>query len=624
MQNLQEDLTTLLQNEDNLVVDGHLNKNKIIELALKVEPQLIRLLLSNDAFAKHFFQKVDEVLIFDKIKFQRFVNNKSFLPDSYTAFKNKIGLVIDDEYSDNYITASKEVALAFPHKDCVLEGGQTKEDQKRNEVFWNETLAPDSVDRLLSPKVLTNFTRYSKEGEEKVNDFSSKDNLLLKGNNLLCLASLLKTHRGKVKLIYIDPPYNTGNDFGYNDKFNHSAWLTFIKNRLEIAKQLLTNDGSIWMNIDDGEAHYLKVLADEIFGRENFLHNVIWEKKYTVANDSKYFSDNHDHIIAFSKNKESFRVNKLPRTEKMNKAYTNPDGHPKGVWKSTPLQARSGNDPCFTHTFPNGVEWRPPIGRFSAYSHDSLNDLYDNNEIYFGKDGNAIASRKTFLSELKSSGLIPRTLWRFDEVGHNHESMTEIKSLFGNNAFLTPKPERLLQRILHIASNEGDLVLDFFSGSGTTGAVAHKMNRKWIITEQMDYIETVTKERLKKVIEGEEGGISKEVNWSGGGSFVYAELYPYNQTFLNAIQKAKSKEALVTIWEEMKVKAFLSYSFDAEVFDTRLEAFKTASLDYMKTYLIEILDKNQLYVNLSEIDDETFAISDEVKELNKSFYNTKF
>ena len=285
MQNLQNELIDLLKREDNLVVDGHLNKNKIIELALKVEPQLISLLIKNESFKKHFFQEVATVLVFDKIKFQRFVNNKSFLPDSYTAFKNKIGLITNDNDLDNFISTSKDVVLAWPHKDCVLEGGQTKEDQKRSEVFWNETLAPDSVDRLLDAKALTNFKKFDKDGEHKVTELKGDENLIFKGNNLLTLASLLKTHRGKIKLIYIDPPYNTGNDgFNYNDNFNHSSWLTFMKNRLFIARNLLKDDGVIFVQCDDYEQAYLKVLMDEVFGRENFVSCIVYRKTDNQAN----------------------------------------------------------------------------------------------------------------------------------------------------------------------------------------------------------------------------------------------------------------------------------------------------------------------------------------------------
>ena len=269
MQNLLEELKSTLEIDDRLVIDGKLNKNKIVEMALALDGELLALLLKNDTIKKHFFKEVSGTLIFDKIEFQRSVSNKQFLPDSYTAFKNKIGLTANGEY----LTESKEVVLAWPYKDCVLEGGQTKEDQKRKEIFWNATLAPDEIDRLLDPKVLTNFKKYDKDGESIPDTINPKqDNFIFKGNNLLALHSLRRQFAGKVKLIYIDPPYNTGGDsFQYNDRFNHSAWLTFIQNRLLIAKDLLANNGSIWINIDDDESHYLKVMCDEVFGRHNFL-----------------------------------------------------------------------------------------------------------------------------------------------------------------------------------------------------------------------------------------------------------------------------------------------------------------------------------------------------------------
>src|SRR3972149_1048943 len=271
MQNLLEELIQLLSEDDRLVSEGKLLKNKVIELALNMDAGLIKLLLKNEAIKRHFFTEIGSVLVFDKIKFQRFVSNKQFLPDSYTAFKNKIGLVNEN---GDYLSESREVVLAWPYKDCVLEGGQTKEDQKRDEIFWNETLAPDEIDRLLAPKVWTNFKQYDKDGEhalsgkEKI-DFSN-ENLIIKGNNLLALHSLYKRFAGKVKLIYIDPPYNTGNDeFKYNDTFNHSTWLAFIRNRLSVAKFLLSNDGSIFISIDENKLGFILVLCDEIYGEEN-------------------------------------------------------------------------------------------------------------------------------------------------------------------------------------------------------------------------------------------------------------------------------------------------------------------------------------------------------------------
>ena len=619
MQNLQKDLIELLKNEENLVVDGSLNKNKIIELALKVEPQLIRVLLSSDTFKKHFFQKVDEVLIFDKIKFQRFVNNKSFLPDSYTAFKNKIGLAINDETTDNYINASKDVVLAFPHKDCVLEGGQTKEDQKRNEVFWNETLAPDSVDRLLSPKVLTNFKKYDKDGEKKVEQISPDDNLILKGNNLLALASLLKTHRGKIKLIYIDPPYNTEKGgFNYNDTFTHSTWLSFIKTRLKISRELLTEDGVIAINSDEVEHSYLKIICDEIYGRDNFKGDFIWKKRKGGGNDSYFLALDHDYILVYTKNGNKNLHNKwrVSYDESYLKRYSQIDEFGERYYWDTLSRDGLQNPIVVELSMPDGTT--KTIN--SQKSIDTITEELESGFVRIKKyrDDWSVQHRVYMPKE----GKVARSI--LDKQGTNKSANDQIKELFGSSIFSYPKPEELLYFLIDLFTAQNDIVLDFFSGSGTTGAVAHKMGRNWIMTEQMDYIETVTKERLKKVIAGEQGGISKEFDWQGGGSFVYAELMKYNQIYIDQIQEATSKEALIAIWQDMKEKAFLTYQFDAEVFDTRLEAFKTASIEQMQRYLIEILDKNQLYVNLSEIDDSSFNISKEVKALNNSFYSTKF
>ena len=279
-------------------------------------------------------------------------------------------------------------------------------------------------------------------------------------------------------------------------------------------KELLTEDGSIWISIDDDEQAYLKVLCDEIFGRQNFVANVIWEKKYTVANDAKWLSDNHDFIIVYALNKEEWHPNRLPRTEEMNRAYKNPDNHPKGPWKATPLHAKSGSasSAIFSYTFKNGVTFIPPAGTFSRYSAETLKRLDENNEIWFGKNGTAVPSRKTFLCDLHQQGVPARTVWRYDEVGHNHEARDEVKQFNPKSVFATPKPEKLIERILTLGSNLGDLVLDSFLGSGTTIAVAQKMNRRWIGIELGEHCYTHCKPRIDKVIDGEQGGISKAVN----------------------------------------------------------------------------------------------------------------
>jgi adenine-specific DNA-methyltransferase len=621
MQNLLVDLTELLQSDQSFISDGAILKNAVIEAALNMDPSLLELLMQSPKIKAHFFTEVSGALIFDKVKFQGFVLNKAFLPDSYTAFKNRIGLA---DGRGDYLSQAREVVLAWPYKDCVLEGGMTKADQGRNEVFWNTTLAPDDITRLLEPKVLTSWERWDAaavaSGKPKaVGEVSEDDNLLIKGNNLLALHSLKVRYADKVKLIYIDPPYNTGNDdFRYNDRFNHSAWLTFMRNRLEVAKSLLSQDGVIFLNLDDGEAHYCKVLMDEVFGRENFIANVVWQKKYTRSNDARWFSDNHDHILVFAKNASKFHVNLLPKTEKQLKAYKNPDGHEKGVWKATPLHAKSGTDVGrYKYTFKNGRTWEPPQNTFPRFSKETLAKLEYNNEIYFGVDGTAEPSRKTFLSETKD-GLTPITVWGYEEFGHNHEANTELKNLKLSYFFGNPKPERLLQAIVTLATNTGDLVLDFYAGSGTTAAVAHKMGRRWIAVEQMDYIKDLTATRIKKVIEGEQGGISKAVAWKGSGSFVYAELAASNSDFADRIDAAPDMSMLQTIHADMQATGYLHYDVDLSAFD--IAAFAALSLDDAKCVLMDCLDANHLYVNLSSLGDADFEISDEDARATRSFY----
>ena len=382
----------------------------------------------------------------------------------------------------------------------------------------------------IEPRILIENPEYS-YGEVETGVLANgkpwRGNMLIHGDNLLALKALEQDYVGQVKCIYIDPPYNTGYAFShYDDCLEHSIWLNLMRERLVRMKQLLSNDGSIWISIDDDEGHYLKILCDEIFGRVNFLATCIWHKKHTRANDAKWFSDNHDFILVYAKDKASWRPNLLPRTEENIKGYSNPDNDPRGPWQSMPLQAKSGSDPNFRHEFSNGVIWSPPAGRFTAFSHESLNAMEKDNRIWFGKDGKNVPRFKKFLSEVKD-GLVPTTLWFRDEVGDNQEAKQEVKNFNNDNVFDTPKPERLIERVLTLGSNEGDIVLDSFLGSGTTAAVAQKMGRRYIGVEMGDHAYTHCAVRLKKVIDGtDQGGISKAQNWKGGGGFRFYELAP--------------------------------------------------------------------------------------------------
>ncbi|HDR4685916.1 cytosine methyltransferase [Bacillus pseudomycoides] len=625
-QNIKQVLTCFPQYWDG----DTLLKNKIIEDLRNYKTELLTALLANEVIKRTYSINVFGNLIFKVDDFISMLRYKNYWKNSYTKFSNEIGLTSDGKY----LKYNTDVVLDFPHKDCVLEGGMTKEDLDRKEIYYHNVLAREEIDTMLSPKVFINTKRYDVHGIHEVESFNEKENLVIKGNNFIALHSLKERFTGKAKLIYIDPPYNTGGDsFKYNDRFNHATWLTFMKSRLEIAKELLANEGSIWINIDDDEGHYLKVLADEIFGRDNFLANIIWQKKYSPQNDAKYFSDMHDHILVFAKNKSEWKANPMPRTEEMNSRYTNRDNDPRGPWKAENFSVKTySKDYDYEIITPGGRRVSPPKGRCWATSKANFNELVKDNRVWFGKEGNNVPAIKKFLSEVKD-GMAPittwygenlyeneeiETFWHYSDVSHTQDAKREILAL--DIDFSTPKPEKLLQRIINIATNEKDLIIDFFMGSATTQAVAMKMNRQFIGIEQMDYIESVSVPRLKKVIEGEQGGISKDVNWQGGGSFIYAELYGLNQVFVSRIQSAKSDEELNPIITDMMQLAFFDYKINLDRLKNEDSGFKALPLEEKKQVLIESLDMNQMYLSYSEMDDKQYEILESVKKFNHSFY----
>lgn len=554
-------LDVLKQDERFFTDDGQLLRNAVYEAAMQMDARLIKALYDNEGTRKHFFTDIDGIAVFDKIGFGWVINNREFLPDSYTRYKNKIGLVNN---RGEYISASNDVELVFPYKDCVLEGGQTKENQKRSEIFYNETLAPDEVDRLLYPKVFTNAKRYTANGVQNIHEFSDDDNLIIKGNNLLAISSLLAKYEGKIKLIYIDPPFNTNSDsFRYNDSFNHSTWLTFMKNRLQIAKKLLTEDGSIYIQIDYNEVHYLKVLMDEVFGTECFQREIIWDTQ--VLSGYKTMVDNwirgHDTILFYTKKAKGFMFNK----QKM----------------------------------PHRKEYL-----------DRFDKIDENGRKYFDGRG-----KKRYLDEAIANGKPVGDVW------YDIMSFQQIPTAKERVEFSTQKPEALLRRIIQSATNEGDVVLDFFAGSGTTGIVAHKLHRKYIMCEQInDQVSTQVKRAYRVVLGNDPGNLAMELNWQGGGSFVYCELAKLNQNFVDAIEKATTDEDLTKLYADILETGFISYKVNPTDIDTNSEEFIKLSIDDKKKLLMELLDKNQLYVNYCDIDDETYGISEEDKAFTKSFY----
>ena len=563
-------LTELLKSNSDYLDDesGELLRARLINRAYKLDHNLIRLLSTDDEIAEKFFEEIDGRWIFNYNTFVDYVNRHEFLRGSHTKFRNKIILNIDDKS----LTERGEVALVWPYKDCVLEGGQTKEkeNKKPEEIFFNEIIAQDEINRMLHPKVLTNWKRHTAIGEQEVikikrdENGTIRENMIIKGNNLIALHSLRKEFGGKVKLIYIDPPYNTGNDsFGYNNSFNHSTWLTFMRNRLEIAHELLTSDGSIYVQLDYNEVHYCKVLMDEIFGRENFQREVIWD--ISVLSGYKTLTKNwirgHETILFYSKTPD-FYFNKL--------------------------------------TVPHDEKY---LARFDKVD--------ENGEKYFDGRGERRYLRDV-IKKGKAIGDVWSDIMSFQQLPTSKEKLD----------FDTQKTEALLERIISSATKEGDLVLDFFSGSGTTASVSHKLKRRWITIEQLEDQIVILLKRLVDVINGDSSGISNSANWQGGGDFIYCELMRYNEAFMDRIQSAESSEALLEIWRDMSNESVLNWYVKPEI-PVEAEDYFIAinDVEEQKRCLADLLDKNQLYVHLSEIEDEKFDVSEADKVLNKKFYD---
>lgn len=383
----------------------------------------------------------------------------------------------------------------------------------------------------LEPRILIENPEYSYgevETDVLPNGKQWKGNMLIHGDNLLALKALEQDYAGQVKCIYIDPPYNTGNAFEhYDDGVEHSIWLSLMRERLVLLRNLLSDEGSIWISIDDDESHYLKILCDEIFGRYNFVANVIWHKKHTRSNDAKWFSDNHDHILIYAKYKNDWRPNLLPRSEDSIKGYTNPDNDPRGIWASGPCHVKTPNPKdIYPITTPSGRVVMPPTGTSWRFSKTKMAELIAENRVYFGPNGNNVPRYKRFITDVQD-GFVPLTIWFREEVGDNQEAKQEVKFINKDEVFSTPKPERLIERVLTLGSNDGDIVLDSFLGSGTTAAVAQKMGRRFIGIELGNHAYTHCYPRLKKVTDGtDQGGISKSQNWKGGGGFRFYELAP--------------------------------------------------------------------------------------------------
>ncbi len=636
-----EKLIALLETDARFLdEEGELIKAAVIDRAWKIDHDLVRLLIGDADIKAKFFDEIAGHYIFNHNTFIDYVSAKGFLANSYTRFRNRIGLDIGDKS----MRERGEVSLVWPYKDCVLEGGQTKEEEKREEIFFNEVLAQDEIDRMFAPKVLTHYKRHTVDGEQEVTEIARdedgtiRENLLIKGNNLLALHTLKKQFYGKVKLIYIDPPYNTGSDsFGYNDNFNHSSWLTFMKNRLEVARELLRDDGLIFIHIDNRELAYLKCLCDEVFGRNNFRNGIIVKKGQKSLQKQFDSIDKlnaaYDTILCYSR-KNEIKIPNLFKKLKGNRA-SSWNNHWRGTDRPTmrfrlfDITPETGQWRWAQQRTEDAVENYYTLIRYiedAGIVEADITDAHIDDYYHRYLHENSILKYSDFeLVRLSKNGRPEHYIPATDKILLS-ENWTDISVAGRYSEFSANKNEEILKRIIEWLTESGDIVLDFFSGSGTTAVVAHKMNRQWILVEQMDYIETITMTRLKEVLAGDQSGISKAVNYRGGGDFIFCELMQYNEVFMDEIQAAESSEELVALYRNIAENSFLNWYVNPKVPEDAVDDFIAIGrgedgLDKQKKLLMELLDKNQLYVHLSEIDDADFAVGDADKALNQSFYS---
>lgn len=623
--------------------DGKLLKATVYGDVMTMDKGLLSLLLSQEKIKDRFFEDMDGTLIFDKQKFAWFIESKEFLPDSYTRYTNKIGLTHNGEF----ISKSNDVVIDFPYKDCVLEGGQDKDDQKRKEIFYNEIIASDEVSKMFAPKVFTNAKRYIKDGIEENITLDKNDNLIIKGNNLIALTSLLKRYEGKVKCIYIDPPYNTGSDsFGYNDSFNQSTWLLFMKNRLELAKKLLSIDGVMLIQISFHQYPYLRVLVDEIFsdGKHVLDFNTLVRHPERSLTGDKEFNDVIEYTLVYSKS-INYKMPKM-KIEKTNDDYQytfnllekphevlNLGGKLVSVYLPEQVEiikSEGHADGLKSMSIRGSIREKNSSGRFYVAHLEPLINEYPKGTIFtvpnMGDDGKPYRifelpkgnNKNGFYYPGKplSSDVTLKPYPNFLDFVQQYNLVNDEGAVSFRNG---KKPEEYVGFYLEIFSEKNDLIMDFQLGSGTTCAVAHKLGRRYIGIEQMDYIKDVSVERLKNVLLGDDTGISKKVNWKGGGSFVYCELLENANVLINQIQLATESnisEIREKIYSDERIVPYIT----RDELNKVNVLFETLTLEDKKQALIRLVNKNKLYVNYSDIEDESLGVSDLDKEFTKSFY----
>ncbi len=666
-QNLSQTLEALLRTDERIVSQsGELLKNRVQELVGADDPSLLELIYNNPVTRSQFFLVLKKTSIFEKEKFLQFVTAKEWLPDSYTAYKNKIGLT---HSGGTFIGDSGEVILDWAFKDCILEGGMKEDEASRSEIFYNQTLAPDAVNRLLESKAFINAKRISKNGESSLKSFNFNDkgyicdNLIIRGNNLLGLSSIRDVFGRKVKLIYIDPPYNIGGangtsaDFPYNDRFNHSTWLTFMKNRVEIARKLLTEDGIMVIQCDDNELFHLKVLLDEVFkkspkGKSNFVQMVEIRANEGAANEyqNPFMPKNCEYLLIYAKNYDVKKYKPIWIESHIDNAYSkillNPEEKNFHKWKvgtvkeeylKSAIPTKCDNPSCdpltsdqyrqfiiknasriFRGIAPKGAGKglsdamleSKKSGGWSIYRREDNDDIYTyKGEMvrFYSKNLKKDQSGKTTITRELGS------LWTdIPWTGIANEGGVKFKN--------GKKPEALLRRVIEMNSEPGDLVLDYHLGSGTTAAVAHKMKRQYIGIEQLNYGENDATQRLKNVIGGDKTGVSKATGWIGGGEFVYLELAERNPKLMERIEKATTVKHLLNLWDEVSDSPYVSHKIDLLKLKNSRSEFEQLPFTEAKDALLDILDKNAIYVNVSELEDKSNGLIQKDIALNKAFY----
>ena len=676
--------------------EKHLKVNVIKDYAEHGDVKLVELLLKNKQTKNAFFTPVLDSFVFETTKFKEFLEYNSGC-NSYSKYLGQeIGLYMGDAS----LIDRDEVVLNFPFKDCVLEGGQRKEDEedvyykfdegketyienkvkkgKRREVFFNEVLARDEIDNLFSPKAFCKAKRYKLKSKETDGvEFDSfnrdaetnrkrglaentiTDNLIIKGNNLLALHSLSKQFGGAIKMIYIDVPFNTGKDeFKYNDNFNHSTWLTFMKNRLEIAKTLLKKDGILFLHIGNEECSYVQILLDEIFGRQNYINHITMSTNAPSgfkATSGKIFST-ANHIFIYSNSNDFKELNKQYVPKKFDSAYKyillNPQDPPQ-KWEYENFYDSFAQQ----NKYKNFKEMKKQLSEFEIEA-KIMKYMDENKDIVFRTaaiSGGAFEKRKDTIAKSKKERN-KVFIHPGEDVEHfyilNGEmivfwvdtyklidnkimpamALTDVWNDIGftgiaNEGDVTlkngKKPEKLLKRIIDLSTNEHDIVLDYHLGSGTTAAVAHKMNRQYIGIEQLDYEENDSVVRLKNVIEGDQSGVSKSVDWQGGGSFVYLELAKKNEIAIEQISACKSYEDLAKLFKMLCTKYFLHYNVRVKEFCKEIESirFRKQTLKKQKEMFVRMLDLNQLYVNVNDRKDKNSGLSANDIAVTEDFYN---